>query len=385
MRSLDEMRNKVIELTDEKVNLAERVDGLEGALQNRDSTIAQLESTVEELRNEQDLVRKECDEVAATLEKERAFSNQNSSELQQAYTEMQHELEETRKFIQELEAERTNYHEMADHHFAEVNRLTSTLESHMDQLSSLRHELEERERDESEVREFLERAQGETEALRAELAAKNDELERLRVAASTPTSPGQHSLDEEMLSALKQQHILELSAAQSHIRTLETSVFQAEANAHALQKQITALEDQLVHVRSSSRTSQRSPVPHRPSSRPVDYSDELRRASFASHKPSHLATPISSTFEGLSSEALHKRRVSLSMLKARIDSEVAASSATTRSFPKGSSPTTKTAALSTVVEPSSSLDSPRLTKKLQFMDESHIFWCHCCQGDLVIL
>lgn len=86
MRSLDEMRNKVIELTDEKVNLAERVDGLEGALQNRDSTIAQLESTVEELRNEQDLVRKECDEVAATLEKERAFSNQNSSELQQAYT-----------------------------------------------------------------------------------------------------------------------------------------------------------------------------------------------------------------------------------------------------------------------------------------------------------
>ncbi|KAI0720169.1 hypothetical protein C8Q72DRAFT_862434 [Fomitopsis betulina] len=68
------------------------------------------------------------------------------------------------------------------------------------------------------------------------------------------------------------------------------------------------------------------------------------------------------------------------MLKARIESEVAASA-------KLASPIVRSAGLPTVAE----LGSPQavqqhaVPRKPQFMDDSHIFWCHCCQGDLVIL
>ncbi|TFY68584.1 hypothetical protein EVJ58_g902 [Rhodofomes roseus] len=384
MRSLDEMRPKIVELTDAKLNLGEEVEGLKSALRSRDATIAQLEANLDELLNEKDMATQERQEVALALEKERSSSNANSSELQKESDSLQAELDAARAVIRNLESEHNNYHQMTERHLGELDQLKSALQEHMEQVSGLQSELDERQDAQQEAQEFLEHAQDEMEALRAELSAKDQELEQLRVAASTPISAQPNALDEEMLSAIKQQHALELSAVQSHMRTLETSVFEAEAHAHALQKHVTALEDQLAHLRPSSRASQRSPMPPRTSSRPVDFSDDLRRASFNAHKPSHLApTPTSATFEGLSPEAQHKRRVSLSMLKARIDSEVAATA-------KLSSPTIKTAGLPTVVESAAPQSTAAVQhhaapRKPQFMDDSHIFWCHCCQGDLVIL
>ena len=146
----------------------------------------------------------------------------------------------------------------------------------------------------------------------------------------------------------------------------------------------STLEDQVSQFRPSSRGSQRPglPPPARPLSRGIDHSDDLRRQSLTSHRPppSALAAVPVSDFDGLSVEARHKRRVSLGMLKARIDSEAAA---TTRNL----SPVVKHSPLPAVVEPAyspsplSSL-SPRHS---QFLDESHVFWCHSCQGDLVVL
>ncbi|KAI0931438.1 hypothetical protein AcW2_000329 [Taiwanofungus camphoratus] len=389
MRSLDEMRPKIIELTDVKLNLGEQVESLETALRSRDATVAQLETNLEELRHEKENVERQRQELSVALEKERSSSDESTAELQKAYAGLQSELEETRAIIHDLESERTNYHQMADRHFAEVDRLTSSLQSHMEQLASLRNELDERQRAQDEAQDFLERAHGETEALRAELLSRGEEIERLREAASLPSTPGPHSLDEEMLSALKQQHSLEMSTAQSHMRTLETSVFQADARAHALQKQVAALEDQLAHLRSSSRTSQRSQLPQRPLSRNVDHSDDLRRASFTSHRPSsHLAPPSNlPSFDGLTPETRHKRRVSLGMLKARIDSEVAASSTASRPSSRIASHGEEYTGLPTVVEPGSRSGSPhsQVLRKPQFLDDAHIFWCHSCQGDLVIL
>ncbi|KAH9929708.1 uncharacterized protein B0H18DRAFT_1117263 [Fomitopsis serialis] len=278
-----------------------------------------MESNLDELRNEKDVVSRERQEIALALEKERSSSHTNSSELQKESDTLQTDWRPAR-------------------------HPQSSLQEHMEQVSGLQSELDERESAQQEAHEFLEHAQNEMEALRAELSAKDQELEQLRVAASTPISAHPNALDAEMLSAIRQQHALELSAAQSHIRTLETSVFDVEAHAHALQRHVTALEDQLAHLRPPSRAAQRSPMPPRTSSRPADFSDDLRRASFAAHKSAHPApTPTSATFEGLSPEAQHKRRVSLSMLKARIESEVAASA-------KLTSPTVKTAGLPTVVE-----------------------------------
>jgi hypothetical protein len=218
------------------------------------------------------------------------------------------------------------------------------------------------------------------------------------VVSSPPEHNGDvpRSLDAELLSSLRQQYALDLSAAQSQIRALENSVFDAEARSHTLQKHVVALEDQLAHSRSrpSSRLGQRSfsPSQFRPSSRAGSHTD-LRRSSLGSHRPSNFAPPLSRSIfdQNMSAETRHKRLVSLSMLKARIDSEV---QVTSRS--RASSRASSLRALSPVPslpgqESDPSPDSPQshshphLVHRPQFLDDSHVFWCHACSGDLVIL
>ncbi|KAH9949368.1 hypothetical protein B0H21DRAFT_838761 [Amylocystis lapponica] len=389
MRSVDEMRPKIVELTDAKLELGEKVESLENALRSRDTIIAHLELSLDEVRNEKEEGDRERQALHTALEREQMSSNSNASELQKAYVMLQTELEETRANARTLEGERTHYHQLVEGHATEATRLTSAVEAFAGQVDSLRNQLDESQRAQEEAQEFLERAQGDMEALRAELAAKDELVERLQETTLTPTTPGAQSLDGEMLSALKQQHALELSAAQSQIRSLETTLFEAEAQTHAFQRHVAALEDQLTHLRAASRASMRSPLPSRVPSRNVDRSDDLRRASLNSRRPAHLAPPsssLSSAFDGLSPEARHKRRVSLGMLKARIDSEVAASF--TPRPPSSTAPVDTP--LSTVPEPTSRPSTPHSAhhhapKKPQFLDEAHIFWCHSCQGDLVIL
>ncbi|CCM03768.1 uncharacterized protein FIBRA_05915 [Fibroporia radiculosa] len=389
MRSLDEMRPKIVELTDAKLELGEKVESLENAVHSRDAAIAKLGAAVDELRAEKEMVEGRWQAATAMLEKERKASLDNDTAMRETYNSLRTELEDSMVTVRALENEQTNHRQIIDRHVTEIDNLSSALQTHMDQLSLLRDELDESRRARDDAQVFLEQAQAEMGSLRAEVLSKDKEIENLRQTNSVPSTPASQSLDEEMVSALKQQHALEISAAQSQIRSLETVVFEADARAHSLQKQVAALEDQVVHLRSSSRASARSPVPRRPSVRPVDISDDLRRASFVSHRPSHLAaTPTTpSAFDGLSLEAQHKRRVSLSMLKARMDSEVAASTGLTPRTPSRlGSPAQRTATLPSVPEPLSPVVlSPVHMRKPQFMDDAHIFWCHCCQGDLVIL
>ncbi|PSS29717.1 hypothetical protein PHLCEN_2v2865 [Hermanssonia centrifuga] len=388
MRSLEEMRPKIVELTDVKLDLGEKVESLGRTLKDRDETVAQLEAKLEELREQQLAAQRKQQELSGALEKEISHSNESNSELQEAYADLQKELETTTANAQSLEGERSQYRHTASRHMDEISRLTASVQSHSEQVSSLQAELEERQRAQDEATEFLERAHSEMELLRAQLSAQDEELERHKEATVSLTVPGPHSFDEEMLNTLTQQHSLELSAARSEIRTLENSVFQAEAKAHSLQRQVAALEDQLAHLRPSSRNSQLPSVPARVSSRNFDHSDDLRRASFGSGRPTGVTRPASppSSFEGLSAETRHKRKVSLSMLKARIDSETA----TAKSHPssRAMSPAVKPTSLPTVVEPRSAPGTPppqHLGRTSQFLDESHIFWCHSCRGDLVIL
>ena len=388
MRSLEEMRPKIVELTDTKLDLSEKLESLTKAVGARDDTIAHLEGIVDELRDQHAQAESRVGEVMNTLTKERSSSDENASELQRAYTELQKEIEEARASLSTLESERTEYRGVAAQRGHEVDRLSASMHAYTEQLATLREEVEERREAEVNASEVLERTRIEMEALRAELAAKDHEIDRLQQVVS-PTTPGTGSLDEEMLSAMKQQHDLELSATQSEIRSLETSVYEAESRALALQRHVAALEDQLSHYRAAARNSPRPPAGTRASPRIVDHSDDLRRASFGSARSGGLtARPLSppSSFEGLSAETRHRRRVSLGMLKARIDSEAAAA----KSHPASrQSPVVRTNALPTVVEPASSAPgTPRAGsphRKTQFLDDSHIFWCHSCRGDLVIL
>ena len=249
-----------------------------------------------------------------------------------------------------------------------------------------------------EGQEFLTRAQNEIEALRADLSARETEVERLREVASSPIRDGApQSLDDELLNSLRQQHALELSAAESQIRALQNLVFDANAHSHSLQKQVNALEAQAVHSRSrpTSRLGLRSFSPvARPPSR--TYTD-VRRSSFGSHhrSPRNVAAipPLARSIfdQSMSVEMRHKRLVSLSMLKARIDSEVEVT--LTRPSSRASSVREPSPGRSetnfrqvSMHDHAHSLDGgSHISHRPQFLDDSHVFWCHSCSGDLVIL
>jgi len=135
---------------------------------------------------------------------------------------------------------------------------------------------------------------------------------------------------------------------------------------------VNILEDQLAAPSRADR-------PFSPSSRP---------SSRAHHpyQPSSLPPLSRSVFDiGLTPETRHKRRVSLSMLKARIDSELAAATSRppSRILPS-SSTKSKPLALSTVHEPASQRGSLDYSYKRPQLDD-HIFWCSSCKADLIIL
>ena len=188
MRSLEEMRAKVVELTDEKLVLSEKVDTFQGTIHARDGVISRLEAVLEQVRGETIAVERERDELKGALANERAALQKDSTELQQAYSELQTELAAARKEVTDLEEERAKLRQLSNSNVDEIRRLTDTLQTQSSQVASLRSELAERTQAQSEAQEFLGRAQAEMEALRAEQAQKDEELERLREAASAPSS-----------------------------------------------------------------------------------------------------------------------------------------------------------------------------------------------------
>ncbi|KAG2138659.1 uncharacterized protein EDB93DRAFT_1338977 [Suillus bovinus] len=276
MQSLDEMRPKFVELTSTKMDLMERIDKLEYEKNSREVFISKLENALSEATEREAEAAQTRKEADSLHEKDNVSLQQSIAELQQGYAELQTELESSQMAATQFGG---------GSYKAATNRSANLEEEH---------------------RALIERSNYEHEALRAELNAKDNEIEHLRTSSSDEAAP--RSLDDEMISAVRVQHAMDLSNANSQIRTLETAVFEAQAKSHSLQKQISILEDQLAQQRSTSRATSRpfSPgVPGRPSSRTLD----LRRGSFT-HKSSNLAPPSPRTvFDvGLSPETRHKRQ-----------------------------------------------------------------------------
>ena len=222
----------------------------------------------------------------------------------------------------------------------------------------------------------MNQSQNEVEGLRSDLQFRDNEIQVLRETINSSSQPdGSGSLDGEMISSLRQQHAFDLSAASSQIRALENTVFEKDSAIHSLQKQVGSLEEQVTQLRSIARPSRPfSPShPARPASRGAEA--DLRRASFVSSRHTPLARSMFDT--SLTPEQIHKRKVSLSMLKARIESETAPSEPPSRALsPVLSEPHSR---------PASAAHFHTQHRRPQFLDESHVFWCHSCQGDLVIL
>lgn len=423
MRSLDEMRPKIVELTNMKLELSEKLSSLEQAVRDRDGIIAQLESSLQTAQDQNESLNTKLVDIETTREKDRSTAQETQDELQKGYAELETDLSDALASIRELEVERAGRRQLTSKQLEELERMTATSQNLKEEIASLNQELEERKLADVEQMEILERARTDIEALHADRMAKDQEIDQLRAELSTAAaSPSSPSLDKEMMNALKQQHRLELSAAQSQIRSLQTSVFEAEARAHSFQRQLSQSEDQLAQLRalsspsgltalppqplpSASQSSLLSPHvatqlvidhPPRPSSRARNNSEDLRRTSLTQQRrgsgnnnsiPLNAAHP---TFgASLSPETRHKRKVSLGMLKARIDSEMMATAAGTAPPSRVASPLH-----AEVAERRSPLPrmDPHATnsvysshKRPQFLDESHIFWCHSCRGELVVL
>ena len=376
MRSLDEMRPKIVELTSEKLDLTEEVESLQRALRDREDTINELTSSLDDARGE---IEKTDDQWQQKW-KEHAQTVVASSKMQAAHTELQDQLDNALQSLRNLESQRASQRQELVRNSSEIEHLNSKITGQREELSALKRESEYQRVSEvytlvfptpslndkfllqNQLRDVLDQARQEIETLRYELRAKEEESEQ-----------GPRSLDDEFVATLRQQHALELSTAQSQLRAFEDSVFDAEAKAHTFQKQIVFLEEQLRQARSTSHVSRSfSPAPSRPASR---NEAELRRSSFSSHR-SHVASPLSRVVldQELSPETMHKRKVSLSMLKARMESEM-----TVQPPSRALSPVYSLPGSSRPVSPVIGHRRP------QFLDDSHVFWCSSCRGDLVIL
>jgi len=129
---------------------------------------------------------------------------------------------------------------------------------------------------------------------------------------------------------------------------------------------------------SNSSVSKFKALPH-PSGTTAfmrSHPDALRRESFGSTVgPGRSPSPRRSVIDAnLPPEIRHKRRVSLSMLKARMDGERGVTSLNHKV--RKDLPTTAEEGAAPKRQP---------TSRHQFLDESHVFWCHSCRGDLVSL
>lgn len=404
MQSLDEMRPKIVELTNAKLELGEKANILEQAIRDRDGVIVQLETSLQAAQDQNELLNTKHLDAETAREKDLSTAQETQDELQRGYAQLETELSDALATIQELEVERAGQQQQASKQMEDLDRMVADSQSLKGEIASLHQELEERNLADVEQQEFLERARTDVEVLRADLVTKTQEIDELRAELSTAAanSASSPSLDKEMINALKQQHRLELSAAQSQIRALQTAIFEAEARAHSFQRQLSQSEDQLAQLRASSSPSSHATPrpftpdhhhPSRPSSRARNHPDDLRRASLTQRRGSNNVPPLNNTHStfgaNLSAETRHKRKVSLGMLKARIDSEMAAAAvppSRAASPPHAGDTDRDTDRASPPLDPHAIIHSiHNAHKRPQFLDESHIFWCHSCRGELVVL
>lgn len=386
---LEEMRPKIVELTGAKLELGESVEAMQRKLRAQDDQIAQLDHRARELAAQLQVAGGQHAALEAAREADRQSVQAERDDMQRAHAELQKELASAHVSIRELDAERAAHRQAVVRNQDEVARLGADAQQRAVEASTAQSELEEQRRAREEMHGLLKGAQTDVEALRTELAARDDEIERLRqdlAAGGAGCGAGEdaaQTLDSEMLQALRQQHALDLSEAHATVRALETQAFDSQAEAHRLQKRITALEDELAHAKLAVHQRAALP-PSRPSS---------AMGSGARSPPAGVTVPAVRPAivldDHLTPETRHKRRVSLSMLKARMDSEIGLGH-------MHSSPLRRNLSnLSALTEAQAEGDEPpppeeqdayvHVTRRPQFLDDSHVFWCSACRGDLVVL
>lgn len=401
MASLNEMRPKLVELTEEKLNLTDRVGTLEAQKRELQAAVGKVEEELDETRAQVGMLTQEREKGQSAKASEVERLKREVEETKTHATQVEDELQGALASVRELESERGIHRQAVERYQHEMDRLDAELAALRVQIGTLQGEaVEAQARHEQALAAFedtrvvLERANTEVESLRGDLVASEEEIaqlrERLATGSTTPEPSVRNggvrkaSLDQEMLAV---EETISLSAAKSRIRALEAEVFDKQAREHTLQKQIQELEHELsirprvlVPKNPTNGPTNHSYVPHSQPPFPK-ISSSASQHSHTSEKANghaHSATlPANTIDEGLAPEQRHKRRVSLHMLKARIEGEL---------MPRASRGVSHLEPTKEEGAQQSDVERPKTVRRRpQFMDENHVFWCSCCQGDLVVL
>lgn len=202
----------------------------------------------------------------------------------------------------------------------------------------------------------------------------------------------------EFLSSIQDQHLLELSSARSRIRTLEASVFAGEQQINLFSRQLADLSEELLRRGGDPSTAMgrvMTPIPSVSGAvtprglTPSQSSSSTNPFDVLSQRPVDADLPPSSR---------HARRVSLSMLKARIEQppllsplpQGVGSLAMSPGARSHSGGLPRLAEIGDEVEEDGLLvgtgeERPRGMKVIQFSDKEGIIWCRCCEGDLIVI
>ena len=144
MRSLDELRTKVMELTEDKIHLSDNLSHQDHALRDQDSIIAKLETSLEEAKQETEVIRKEWKDKLSKAEQRWTQASVSSSEMEQRLSDIQKELDDVLNNTLALEAERQLLRQDAQARLREVEQLSNSLRSQAAEITKLRYELNER-------------------------------------------------------------------------------------------------------------------------------------------------------------------------------------------------------------------------------------------------
>jgi len=143
MHSLDELRTKVMELTEDKIQLSGDLGRQDHALRDRDNIIAKLETSLAEAKQETEGVQKEWKDKFSKAEQGWTQASVSSSEMEQRLSDVQKELDNALNNTLVLEAERQSLRQDARAQLREVEQLSNSSRSQATEITKLQYELNE--------------------------------------------------------------------------------------------------------------------------------------------------------------------------------------------------------------------------------------------------
>lgn len=431
LAQLEEVRPKLVELANKGAEDEEHISSRDRKIHGLEKEVVALETDLHDVRlqleNAETRIREE-EENVVQIQAEKIEVEHEVAQSKKTHDELETIIAQLREDLGKMKDERQEAEDISVQLVQERDMLRAEISSLKIELDHARFASEELQKSEADSNEVLEGMRAELELLREQLFEKDQEVSNLRASTATAPSskdnrPGHAtspSLSDELFSSIRDQHALDMSDAQSRIRELESEVFAAKANEHTLQKRVAALEDELGHMLRQSRVQGVGEASASGSGRRSMSTTDTRPhtpSSLSQSRHSYRAIHPRVVYEeNLSNDIRRKRKISLGMLKARIESERAAGILSMTGIGLGMSTGSPLSRVSSIVEIDEgavegenngvgNYSSPRRKSQTQSQaasvasgttklapryhlkgwDESHIFWCHACKGDLVVL